>query len=114
MESRISAHLEQAIRCSQKPTIAVRRNRTWRVINNANIVTRVPPRALGYQHVGLAVHFDEAGQPRIEAGSWNHFLDTLRGPFQDLFAWGGEGLANHSMSKNLSLVLAAELASKHN
>ena len=89
-------------------------DRTWRVINHADIVTRVPPRSLGYQHVGRAVHFDAAGQPRIETGSWNHFLDTLSGPIEDLFAWGREGLADHSMSKYLSLVLAEDSASKHN
>ena len=89
-------------------------DRTWRVINNADIVTRVPPRALGYQHVGRAIHFDAAGRPRIESGSWNHFLDTLSGPIKDLVVWGAEGLADHSMGKYLSLVLAADSSSKHN
>ncbi len=89
-------------------------DRTWRVINNADIVTRVPPRALGYQHVGRAIHFDTAGRPRIESGSWNHFLDTLSGPIKDLLVWGAEGLADHSMGKYLSLVLAADSSSEHN
>ncbi|MCZ6786757.1 MAG: lipase family protein [Planctomycetota bacterium] len=51
--------------------------RTFRYVNNRDIVPRVPMRALGYRHVGEVLYFDGGGRLHKDPGLWYRFLDTV-------------------------------------
>ncbi len=53
------------------------RAKTFRVVNNADIVTRVPPRSLGYYTNGSLLYFDKAGVAHNDDGFWNQFLNEV-------------------------------------
>ncbi|MDD5199088.1 MAG: lipase family protein [Terrimicrobiaceae bacterium] len=46
----------------------------FRFVNDADLVTRIPPRELGYVHTGRLVFFDGAGHAHTDEGWWNRFL----------------------------------------
>ena len=77
---------------------------TFRFVNNNDIVTRVPPRALGYRHLGTFRYFDEAGNFHEDLGQWNRFLDRMRGRVEDILEWGTDGTKDHSMDEYLKRV----------
>jgi triacylglycerol lipase len=52
--------------------------RTFRFVNNADIVTRIPPRVLGYSHVGQLLFFDKKGKLQTDEGWWNKFLNEVK------------------------------------
>lgn len=47
---------------------------SFRVVNDGDIVTRIPPRAFGYSHFGQSVFIDAAGKLRTEGSWWSNFL----------------------------------------
>jgi triacylglycerol lipase len=49
-------------------------DKTFRFVNNDDLVTRVPPRELGYSHVGQTLFFDEHGVLQNDDHFWNRFL----------------------------------------
>lgn len=53
-------------------------SRTFRFVNNADIVTRIPPRVLGYSHVGQLMFFDGQGRLHTDEGWWNAFLNEVK------------------------------------
>ncbi len=50
------------------------RHRTYRFVNDEDIVTRVPPRKLGYWHIGRVRFFDAFGMIHHEIRWWRKFL----------------------------------------
>jgi predicted lipase len=42
--------------------------RTYRLVNNEDLVTRVPPRSVGYEHIGEMVYIDDAGKRQRRGG----------------------------------------------
>lgn len=50
---------------------------SFRVVNGNDIVTRVPPRSFGFNHVGTCVFFDGDGDWKVNPGAWQKFLDQL-------------------------------------
>jgi triacylglycerol lipase len=83
-------------------------DKIWRVVNNADIVTRVAPREFGYRHAGRLVHFDANGRVEKVAGSWERFLNRLSGPFADLAQWGAVGFEDHSVVRYVELSLSVD------
>ena len=59
--------------------------RCYRVVNNNDIVPRLPPRSWSYRHVGKLVHFDGRGKLRLGKGKggsrWQRMWDSVRGRF---------------------------------
>lgn len=53
------------------------RKKTFRLVNNADIVTRVPPRSLGYHVNGSLLYFDKAGVAHNDDSFWNQFLNEV-------------------------------------
>lgn len=53
-------------------------DKTWRFVNDLDIVTRVPPRELFYAHVGQLMFFDRQGVLHHEEHFWNKFLMEIR------------------------------------
>ncbi len=58
-------------------------DRSFRFVNNNDIVTRIPKRIMGYRHVGQLKYFDENGDLKEDPSWWSRFLDRLQGRFDD-------------------------------
>lgn len=71
---------------------------TFRIVNNNDIVARVPLRSMGYQHVGVLYIFDS--DHKLKRGiSWlENTRDRLRGRLKDAFDGDLDGLADHAMA----------------
>lgn len=70
----------------------------FRVVNNNDIVTRVPPRLSGYRHIGRFRYLTGSGQLVGEISWWRMFLDRLNGEVEDILDWCSEGIQDHGMS----------------
>lgn len=73
-----------------------------RVVNNCDIVARVPSRASGYTHWGDCVYFDHNGE-RADLEGWALFLDRVAGRFDDFGTLGTAGVNDHGMPEYLRL-----------
>lgn len=78
-------------------------NITYRLVNNNDVVTRVPPQVWGYSHLGTLYYFDADGQ--LHNGSdltwWRRFWDRLEGRYDNVFELSFDGVADHSMQNYL-------------
>jgi triacylglycerol lipase len=64
----------------------VLRSKTFRFVNNQDLVPRVPFRGWDYSDIGQMIHFDKNGVPQLESGQWANFLSRTIMSFQDLFS----------------------------
>jgi triacylglycerol lipase len=53
-------------------------DKTFRFVNDCDVVTRVPPRALFFSHVGRAMFFDKGGVLHDDDHFWNKFLTEVQ------------------------------------
>ena len=51
------------------------KRRAFRVVNNEDIVTRLPPRLLGYRHAGTVIYFDDKGAMHRGIRRWHVALN---------------------------------------
>lgn len=51
------------------------KHRTFRFVNNEDIVTRIPPTAMKYEHIGSVFYFDTAGKLHRGIKWWRMFMD---------------------------------------
>lgn len=79
----------------------------FRFVNNNDLVSRVPPRALGYSHVGLCKYFTDGGSFEEDYSWWQTFLDRWTFRWEDFFDGEWEAAADHSMTNYRRLVAAA-------
>lgn len=89
---------------------AVFKGRAFRIVNNNDVVSRVPLSALGYSHVGNLRYFDINGNLNADTDLswWDRFWDRLGGEIENyrnqrLF----DGIDDHSMSAYLGLLKKA-------
>ncbi len=68
----------------------------YRWVNNNDIVTRVPPRWLGYRHSGIELYLDHNGNLK-KVYSWSRSKDRFKGLIKSLRRWKLDYLADHSM-----------------
>lgn len=73
------------------------RPHTFRIVNDLDVVTRVPPRALGYQHLGTFIYFTDSGTMSDDIRWWRWFLNGWRGAAEKVLIWGREGIEDHRM-----------------
>lgn len=64
----------------------------WRIQNNNDIVTRIPPTIMGYKHTGQLVYLDSYSQIRLGISCWHLFKDRLRGRVKEIKA---DGIKDH-------------------
>ncbi len=76
--------------------------RTFRFVNNNDVVTRMPPRALDYSHVGTVKYFDADGHLQNDLSYWKRFLDRFEGRVDDFLKPGTDGINDHSMDRYLA------------
>jgi len=82
---------------------------TFRVVNNCDIVTRVPTRLTGYNHVGQLIYIDREGRFHLELEGdsltwWATFWDRVKGRLEDfahqkLFG----GISDHAIENYYNL-----------
>ncbi|MHB8522848.1 MAG: lipase family protein [Limisphaerales bacterium] len=72
---------------------------TFRYVNNADVVTRVATREMGYSHVGTSLTFDANGVVHADMHFWNKFLERMKGDLNE-FLHGKFALFNDHEIKN--------------
>ena len=76
-----------------------------RFVNNNDVVPRLPPRAMGYNHAGEVQVFTEHGDLRGRQGWLERLFDRIDGRLHDLFELGLDGIKDHSMDNYLKRVI---------
>jgi triacylglycerol lipase len=70
--------------------------RHYRWVNNNDIVARVPPRWMGYRHMGREIYLNRKG--RVSSlPTWLRWHDGWRGFLRSLSQWKLDHLSDHSM-----------------
>ncbi|EKE78022.1 putative lipase [Gallaecimonas xiamenensis 3-C-1] len=85
--------------------------RYWRVVNDQDYITRLPPRCFGYRHGGHLSYFDTTGRLHLADGQrwWDGFWDRCQYHGQWLFAKDMAGVAEHGVDEYQLLSLGAKL-----
>jgi triacylglycerol lipase len=83
----------------------------YRFVNNNDIVTRVPPIWLGYQHSGHEVYFNRNGDIK-QYGYLMKRRDRWRGFLRELMSWKIDHLGDHSIHRYCENLVKAVLAEK--
>jgi triacylglycerol lipase len=81
--------------------------KTFRLVNNKDLVPRVPFRGWDYSDVGEMIHFTLSGDPELESSQWRDFLARTLESFQEAFeilTRINMDIGDHSMSKYRQLV----------
>ncbi|MBU1044743.1 MAG: lipase family protein [Candidatus Omnitrophica bacterium] len=87
------------------------KHRTFRFVNNEDIVTRVPPTALKYEHIGNVFYFDTAGKLHRGIQWWRMFMDcslsqivraTVR--YKDLSEEFPDGIEDHDIARYIARI----------
>jgi triacylglycerol lipase len=69
----------------------------FRFVNNSDVVARIPPRSLGFHHVGTFKYFTEDGQFEENFTWWKAFLDRWTFRFDWLMGSAFDSVSDHSM-----------------
>jgi triacylglycerol lipase len=74
-------------------------HKVHQVINNNDIVTRVPTRLMGYRHITNRVlnYLDEAGNLHNDISWWERFKDRIKGRIYDFGELGTDGIKDHDL-----------------
>ncbi len=82
--------------------------RTFRVVNNNDTVTRVPPRIFGYKHVGVVKYLNAKGELETGATPWKRFLKRVKGQvvgrIKDFLKPGTDGLKDHKIKRYVKIL----------
>ncbi len=73
-------------------------SRAFRIVNQEDIVTRVPMRLMSYSHVGTYLYLNAKGEITDDMASWYRFLDCIEAAVPDLLDMKLDALADHSMT----------------
>ena len=69
--------------------------RWYRVENNNDTVTRIPPLFMGYRHGGERVYISSAGRVVLTPTFWFVLFDRIKGRIKDLGKIGTDGAKDH-------------------
>ena len=73
--------------------------RIFRIVNNNDVVTRIPQRVMGYDHLGTLKYFDHEGKLTEGLSGWDKFLDRIQGRWEDFFTPGTDGIHDHAIDR---------------
>ena len=86
------------------------KDKCFRIVNNNDVVTRIPPRLFNFRHIPSKLfYFKESGECVNDISWWDRFKDRVHGRLADIGEWGTDGLKDHSVSKYWELVNGFEL-----
>jgi triacylglycerol lipase len=80
------------------------RRRTFRFVNNNDLVTRIPLGVLQYKHVGRLMYLDHRGRLRSGIGLGRKILDRIRGRIDDFLKPGTDGFKDHAMGRYIKAI----------
>ena len=83
------------------------RGKTFRFVNDQDLVPRVPFRGFDYSDLGQMIHFDSNGVPQLQSSQWSSFLNRTLQSFDDFFNIAGHAqsdVRDHSMDGYQQLV----------
>ncbi|MCI5125416.1 MAG: lipase family protein [Candidatus Electrothrix sp. AR5] len=74
------------------------KEKTFRIVNNNDVVTRVPARPR-FSHVGSLMYFTQEGQLCSDGDLswWGKFWDKMEGRLDDFMELGTDGIKDHKM-----------------
>ena len=78
--------------------------RMYSLVNNSDLVPRLPPRSLGYSHAGRLVYFTSTGRATSDMSACMRVLDRARGRLDDFGKPGPDAIKDHDMSGHVKLV----------
>lgn len=71
----------------------------YRVVNNNDVVPRIPFRLVGYRHVGIFKYFDVAGKINDKITWADITLDRLKGRIEDFLEPNTDGIKDHAITR---------------
>lgn len=74
-------------------------NAAYRIVNNNDVVTRVPGRLMMFSHVGHFLYIDTEKNLHDDIHWWHQFVDTFEGKIEALMEKGLDYISDHSMSE---------------
>lgn len=76
----------------------------FRMVNNNDVVARVPPQVFGYSHIGTLKYFDHDGKLHSDGqlSWWARFWDRIEGRIEDLLDLSPDGIGDHDMSEYIN------------
>ena len=77
-------------------------NAAYRIVNNNDVVTRVPGRLMMYSHVGQFLYIDTEKRLHDDIHWWHQFIDTFEGKIDALLEKGLDYINDHSMSEYIA------------
>lgn len=80
------------------------KSKIYRFQNNADIVTRVPARIMGYSHVGSFIYITQDGKLSDDVGWWYTFMDTVKGIISDIGDKGFDAIEDHNISDYIKAI----------
>ena len=83
------------------------RTLAFRIVNNLDVVTRTPPRSLGYRHLGTFLYLNDTGHLVDDIDWWRRFLNGWQGTIETILDWGREGVRDHAMAAYRDLLESA-------
>lgn len=72
---------------------------TFRVVNQNDLITRIPPRSFGYSHLGTFKYITSDGQLVSDMQWWQCFLDSCQVTLQSVLQWGENSIADHRIGQ---------------
>ena len=75
---------------------------TFRYVNNADVVTRVPTREMGYRHIGTLLYFDDKGNIQSDIHWWNQFVDSIKGDVEGFLTGKVAALDDHFINNYIA------------
>ena len=79
-------------------------DKTFRFVNNNDIVPCVPPKKIGYLHVGKLLYFTSRGKLCTRLPWWKILLDKIRGEVENLGNFGPDMLLDHNENTYVDLM----------
>jgi len=75
-----------------------------RVVNNCDLVTRIPTRFMGYGHFGKLHYYKENGEYTTDISAWRRFLDRMAGRVADIGKPGLDTLKDHDVREYMRVI----------